>query len=598
MSSIVKKSTHFIPNVKRPVRKRGHTRTQQIVTPEPTQDKKASLDEQDQARSQEGIDNTQVRSSQLDNINKVPEGNIEVETSVSLEKTAISAAIESSDEEQDYEEDDDQEFNDYGDIDIFKNNSDDISQAHRRLSGITPNTLRHRSTSVSMTPTTPSKGVIDSPKSIPMRIEIPISKPTKRRRSLVGVRPGTHKKSSLSFASSNIHNSEQYAEMDEEQEDNLKSASSALISGDSRFIVGVDPETNRLRKFRILRANENRTDKYYEGGRKIPVAPEDLNTNITSASQLPKKVRDEDMALYAQVGVDVGEITMADLCKPNLPIGELSDNYSLVKEAQNKIKKEKEQRKRDRRIARQKRVALEEVNGHNALENQEVKKEKDLLIEEEPRLSSTLKLTMKDGKISYDEDSTVRGRNARPDNNNKSREESNPYENPITSSTYSKRKHTDRWTSEELKQFYEALSTWGTDFTFIAQLFPYRTRKQIKSKFNLEEKRYPEIIEMALKRKLPADFEKYCKDSKNKFETLEFYNEELKQVRVNHEEHMDLIVKERERAMQEDAEANRRREIELRTGSKPLPRNERIKELRKNQMVIGTIEDIKKQRND
>ena len=176
-----------------------------------------------------------------------------------------------------------------------------------------------------------------------------------------------------------------------------------------------------------------------------------------------------------------------------------------------------------------------------------------------------------------------------------SREESNPFENPVTSSTYSRRKHTDRWTPDEAIQFYNALSTWGTDFTFIAQLFPYRTRKQIKLKFNLEEKKYPEIVELALKRKLPVDFEKYCLQSNNKIESLEYYNEQLRQVRVTHEEHMALIKLERERALKEDAEANRRREIEIRTGSKPMTRAEKLKELRKNEMVVGLIDDKKRE---
>ena len=205
---------------------------------------------------------------------------------------------------------------------------------------------------------------------------------------------------------------------------------------------------------------------------------------------------------------------------------------------------------------------------------------------------------MQNGSIVVDEDSTVVNRHRNHDTSGKSREESNPFENPITSSTYSKRKHTDRWTPEELKQFYTALSTWGTDFTFIAQLFPYRTRKQIKLKFNLEEKKYPEIVEIALRRKLPADFDKYCDASKNKFETLEFYNEELKQIRLKHEQHMAEIVEERQKAIKEDAEASRRREIEIRTGSKPMTRAEKVKELRKNEMVLGSIDDVKKQRTE
>ena len=136
----------------------------------------------------------------------------------------------------------------------------------------------------------------------------------------------------------------------------------------------------------------------------------------------------------------------------------------------------------------------------------------------------------------------------------------------------------------------------GTDFSLIAQLFPHRTRKQIKSKFVLEERKFPEVIELALKRKLPVDFKRYCETTNNDIKTIEQYNEELKKVRIEHEQSMNAIAIEREKAFKEDAEANRRREIEIRTGftgSKPMTTAERRKELRKNETVVGTIDDIK-----
>ena len=61
---------------------------------------------------------------------------------------------------------------------------------------------------------------------------------------------------------------------------------------------------------------------------------------------------------------------------------------------------------------------------------------------------------------------------------------------------------------------------------------------------------------------------------------------------------MAEIVEERQKAIKEDAEASRRREIEIRTGSKPMTRAEKVKELRKNEMVLGSIDDVKKQRTE
>ena len=130
----------------------------------------------------------------------------------------------------------------------------------------------------------------------------------------------------------------------------------------------------------------------------------------------------------------------------------------------------------------------------------------------------------------------------------------------------------------------------GTDFSLISQLFPHRSRKQIKLKFNLEERRFPEVVELALRRKLPVDFEEYCANTKNDIKSLEYYNEELRKVRIEHEQSMNAIALEREKALKEDAEASRRREIEIRTGSKPMSRAEKLKELRKNETVVGDDE--------
>ena len=216
--------------------------------------------------------------------------------------------------------------------------------------------------------------------------------------------------------------------------------------------------------------------------------------------------------------------------------------------------------------------------------------------EDPPEASSSLKLVFNaDGKLGVSEESAIVAK-PRADVNTRSVENSNPFANPITSTTYSKRVHTDKWTPDELNQFYQALSMFGTDFSLISQLFPYRSRKQIKLKFNLEERKFPEIVELALKRKLPVDFQEYCKNIKNDIKSLEYYNEELRKVRIEHEESMNAIVLEREKALKEDAEANRRREIEIRTGAKPMTRAEKVKELRKNEMVVGSIDDMKRQR--
>jgi len=298
---------------------------------------------------------------------------------------------------------------------------------------------------------------------------------------------------------------------------------------------------------------------------------------------------------------------MADLCKPTLKIGNVSSSFKLAQEAEVQLKQKKVQRRLDRMRARNERISLEEAMLKNeGKTDEEIRLERegkkpksgtDLLnLEEEaPSTSSTLQLTLVGGKIGFNEESAVVVK-PRADASGRTVEDSNPFANPVTSTTYSKRIYTDKWTPDELNDFYRALSMFGTDFSLIAQLFPHRTRKQIKSKFVLEERKFPEVIELALKRKLPVDFKRYCETTNNDIKTIEQYNEELKKVRIEHEQSMNAIAIEREKAFKEDAEANRRREIEIRTGftgSKPMTTAERRKELRKNETVVGTIDDIK-----
>lgn len=458
------------------------------------------------------------------------------------------------------------------------------SSVTRRLYGITP---RSRSGSIS--------------DAEPVKIGIPLAR-QKRRRSLVS-RP---RRGSVLR---NIEEPTQEPEVSPATEKVIEQPPVNMIEEmrktDAEFVMGIDPKTNKLSKFRLRSAlpeveSEGKGAKIEEGDADLlPLAPDDLVTTILSIKQLPRKVKEDDLEFYSNLPVDVNNMTMADLCMPNLPFGKVSNNHESVKAAQKTIAEKRRQRRKERAMAREKRISMEEVarlSGSADTEEEERKKKKLALEaeEREPQVTTSLQLTLgADGLISYDADSAIVSRHSRTDNSSLLREESNPFENPVTSFTYSKRSHTDRWTTEEVNQFYDALSLFGTDFSLISQLFPYRTRKQIKLKFNLEEKKYPEIIALCLKRKLPADVMEYCKSSKMEIQSMEYYNEQLRQVRVQHEEHMAMIERERERAFKEDAEASRRREIEIRTGAKPMTRAERQKEMRKNEVVLGSIDDRK-----
>jgi hypothetical protein len=70
----------------------------------------------------------------------------------------------------------------------------------------------------------------------------------------------------------------------------------------------------------------------------------------------------------------------------------------------------------------------------------------------------------------------------------------------VTSSSFKKNLHSDKWDPEETQFFYKVLECFGTDFSFLEIVLKPRNRAQIKNKFRKEEKENPKGIENALKK--------------------------------------------------------------------------------------------------
>lgn len=70
----------------------------------------------------------------------------------------------------------------------------------------------------------------------------------------------------------------------------------------------------------------------------------------------------------------------------------------------------------------------------------------------------------------------------------------------ITSASFKKSLHTDKWSEDETTFFFKALQCFGTDFSFLEIVLKPRNRAQIKNKFRKEEKDNPILVESALKK--------------------------------------------------------------------------------------------------
>ncbi|KAA8544721.1 hypothetical protein F0562_019575 [Nyssa sinensis] len=64
--------------------------------------------------------------------------------------------------------------------------------------------------------------------------------------------------------------------------------------------------------------------------------------------------------------------------------------------------------------------------------------------------------------------------------------------------SYMEKTPTARWSKQDTELFYEAVRQFGTDLSMIQQLFPDRTRKQVKLKYKKEEHQHPLRLHEAL----------------------------------------------------------------------------------------------------
>lgn len=77
---------------------------------------------------------------------------------------------------------------------------------------------------------------------------------------------------------------------------------------------------------------------------------------------------------------------------------------------------------------------------------------------------------------------------------------------------YKRQQRTKEWPQEETVKFYRCLNTVGTDFSLMLNLFPNRSRRDLKLKFKKEEKNNPQLIDKALLKHSTFDLDELKKD--------------------------------------------------------------------------------------
>lgn len=164
--------------------------------------------------------------------------------------------------------------------------------------------------------------------------------------------------------------------------------------------------------------------------------------------------------------------------------------------------------------------------------------------------------------------------------------EENPLERHVNSRSYSRHVSTIKWDDPSTELFYEGLSQWGTDFDMISRMFPTRTRKQIKNKYTLEERKHPELIRKALILKKPVDMQKYSRLTETTFRPLDELEEELLNLRNKFETEREEAMIEIEQRKQELSES-----VPL-SINPDLKRKSRKRKADDGLELVGSIEDV------
>jgi transcription factor TFIIIB component B'' len=273
---------------------------------------------------------------------------------------------------------------------------------------------------------------------------------------------------------------------------------------------------------------------------------------IAGAKRTRKKKEDKDKPKgrrgmtpegAEQEQINPSTMKMADLCR-DIRIGVKSSNHDMIK----------------RRIMEKKtRAKLAKTNPEliPVVESTEPAAEQA----EEPVSSAPNgpRMRIVDGQIVLAESSLQLDRHKRAEAESEVmlEVEENEFSHMTTSGSYMKRERTQAWDDVDNATFYQGLAQFGTDFETIAKLFPSRSRRQIKLKFNNEERKNPlKINQILMGKPQSIDLVGFEEMSGLKLETVEMIERERAELAA--EQEREVQAREREKS---EAELKKKKDI-------------------------------------
>lgn len=288
----------------------------------------------------------------------------------------------------------------------------------------------------------------------------------------------------------------------------------------------IEAPTTKPKKKRVVRTKRRSATQTGEDGTSIDVdAPPKRGRPKKVRQSKSRKERSSTPSDAEEEMVDTSTLTMTELCK-DLRIGKKFSRHDDIKQRE-EVKKAAQQARKgvetdvllDGLFPADGAVQATVRNEPQAVDNIQPAApvvapppEREASPEPIRQGGQAVMMRIVDGQIVIDERSIQvdRHRLAEQDVLPQDIVEENDFTRVITSGTYMKREKNQRWDWSSIEKFYNGLKSFGTDFGLIANMFPGRTRKQIKLLFNREERCNPELIKRTLAgQPIPVNFEEY-----------------------------------------------------------------------------------------
>jgi transcription factor TFIIIB component B'' len=280
--------------------------------------------------------------------------------------------------------------------------------------------------------------------------------------------------------------------------------------------------------------------------RRVPTGKRARRSRDKDGEGAKRKRREETPEDAEEQEVDHRSMKMADLTK-DLRIGKKFSRHTELK------RREIEKRMKAKLARDHPELARGEANGDEAPSGTAGP-------EEEPiEANSGPQMRIVNGQIVIDDTSLVVDRHAAATAVIADMEEveEDEFSRITTSGTFMKRERNIYWDAESNDKFYKGLRMFGTDFEMISKMFPDRNRRQIKLKFNKEERENPRKISNTLiGETMKIDMEEYKSHTGLEYEESDDIKAEQAKLEEEHKA-------EQLRMQEEAAETTRQKKAEI-----------------------------------